>query len=130
MKTFNTTIGHLYDLEQSIIRAEIVNMSFSRKGSFSIARNLKKISNELETYKDERSKLIKQYAGETAESINPDNPHWAEFYKEFLEMSNVEVSLEINTIVEDDFPTECTPMTYVNLEFMTEENEDNNIKEE
>ncbi len=120
MKTFVTTIGKLYEIEQSIIKTGIVNMSFSRKGSFSVARNLKKISSELETYKEERSKLIKQYSGES-DSIGPDNPHWAEFYKEFVELSNVEVSIEINTITEEDFPVECTPMVYVTLEFMTED---------
>lgn len=125
MKTFNTTLGQLYDIEQSIIKNGVVNMSFSRKGSFSIARNLKKITNELETYKEERSKLIKQYAGDS-DSINPDNPNWTQFYTEYKELSDVEVSLEINTITEEDFPEECTPMTYVTLEFMTEDNKEEN----
>ena len=121
MKTFVTSIGKLYEIEQSIIKNGIVNMSFSRKGSFSVARNLKKISSELETYKEERSKLIKQYSGES-DSISPDNPHWNEFYKEFIELSNVDVSIEVNTITEEDFPAECTPMVYITLEFMTEDN--------
>lgn len=121
MKTFVTSIGKLYEIEQSIIKNGIVNMSFSRKGSFSVARNLKKISSELETYKEERSKLIKQYSGES-DSISPDNPHWNEFYKEFVELSNVDVSIEVNTIAEEDFPAECTPMVYITLEFMTEDN--------
>ena len=41
MKTFNTTMEELYNLEQSIIKAGVMNMSFSRKGSFSISRNIK-----------------------------------------------------------------------------------------
>ena len=96
-------------------------MSFSRKGSFSIARNLKKLTSELETYKEERANLIKQYSGDS-DSINPENPRWDEFYKEYLELSNVDVSVEINTISEEDFPEQCTPMIYTALEFMTEDN--------
>ncbi len=121
MKTFNTTLGQLYDIEQSIIKNGVVNMLFSRKGSFSIARNLKKLTSELETYKEERANLIKQYSGDS-DSINPENPHWDEFYKEYLELSNVDVSVEINTISEEDFPEQCTPMIYTVLEFMTEDN--------
>lgn len=121
MKTFNTTLGQLYDIEQSIIKNGVVNMLFSRKGSFSIARNLKKLTSELETYKEERANLIKQYSGDS-DSINPENPHWDEFYKEYLELSNVDVSVEINTISEEDFPERCTPMIYTALEFMTEDN--------
>lgn len=52
MKTYNTTIGHLYDIEQEIIKSGVMNMSFSRKGSFSIARNLKKLTSS--------SRLIKR----------------------------------------------------------------------
>lgn len=121
MKTFNTTLGQLYDIEQFIIKNGVVNMLFSRKGSFSIARNLKKLTSELETYKEERANLIKQYSGDS-DSINPENPHWDEFYKEYLELSNVDVSVEINTISEEDFPEQCTPMIYTVLEFMTEDN--------
>lgn len=121
MKTFNTTLGQLYDIEQSIIKNGVVNMLFSRKGSFSIARNLKKLTSELETYKEERANLIKQYSGDS-DSINPENPHWDEFYKEYLELSNVDVSVEINTISEEDFPEQCIPMIYTVLEFMTEDN--------
>ena len=82
MKTFNTTMGELYDLEQSIIKAGVMNMSFSRKGSFSISRNMKKIANELEEYKTQRAELIKQYS-DGSDSIGPDSPHWAEFLTEF-----------------------------------------------
>lgn len=121
MKTFNTTLGQLYDIEQSIIKNGVVNMLFSRKGSFSIARNLKKLTSELETYKEERANLIKQYSGDS-DSINPENPRWNEFYKEYLELSNVDVSVDINTITEDDFPEQCTPMIYTVLDFMTEDN--------
>lgn len=125
MKTYNTTIGHLYELEQEIIKSGVMNMPFSRKGSFSIARNLKKLTSELETYKEGRANLIKQYSG-GSDSINPENPCWDEFYKEYLELSNVDASVEINTISEEDFPEQCTPMIYTVLEFMTEDN----IKEE
>lgn len=121
MKTYSTTIGHLYDIEQEIIKSGVMNMSFSRKGSFSIARNLKKLTSELETYKEERANLIKQYSGDS-DSINPENPRWNEFYKEYLELSNVDVSVEINTISEEDFPEQCTPMVYTVLDFMTEDN--------
>ena len=69
-----------------------MNMSFSRKGSFSISRNMKKIANELEEYKTQRAELIKQYS-DGSDSIGPDSPHWAEFLTEFQSLSSVSIPL-------------------------------------
>ena len=120
MKTFNTTMGELYDLEQSIIKAGVMNMSFSRKGSFSISRNMKKIANELEEYKAQRGELIKQYS-DGSDSIGPDSPHWAEFLTEFQSLSSVATEISRNTVTQEDFPEEITPVTCVLLEFMLED---------
>lgn len=120
MKTFSTTIGKLYDIEQSIINAGVMTMEFSRKGSFSIARNMKKFTDELEEYKRQRAELIKQYSG-GEESISPEHENWEEFVKEYTSLSSVDVSIDINTIVEDDLPEQATPFVCTLLDFMIEE---------
>ena len=120
MKTFNTTIGKLYDIEQSIIKAGVMTMEFSRKGSFSIARNMKKFTDELDEYKRQRVELIKQYSG-GEESISPEHENWEEFVKEYTSLSSVDVTIDINTIVEDDLPEHATPFVCTLLDFMIEE---------
>lgn len=129
MKTFNTTIGKLYDIEQSIIKAGVMTMEFSRKGSFSIARNMKKFTDELDEYKRQRSELIKQYSG-GEDSINPDHENWKEFVKEYTLLSSVDVSIDINTIVEDDLPEQATPFVCTLLDFMIEEMDVEKTKED
>lgn len=120
MKNYTTTIGELYDLEQAILKSGAMNMSFSKKASFSIARNLKKMSAELEEYKTQRSELIKEYSG-GGETISPESERWGEFIPQFNSLNSVEVSLEINTIMTDDFPETATPFVCALLEFMLEE---------
>lgn len=120
MKTFTTTIGELYDLEQAILKSGAMNMSFSKKASFSIARNLKKMSAELEEYKTQRSELIKEYSGGN-DTIGPESERWSEFVPQFTSLNGVEVAIEINTITTEDFPETATPFVCALLEFMIEE---------
>ena len=120
MKQFNTTIGKLYDIEQAILAKDIMNMSFSRKGGFSVARNMKKFTAELEDYKKQRSDLIKQYS-DGADTIGPDNEKWDDFLKEYNDLNSVDVSIDINTIGEEDLPETATPFMCTLLDFMIED---------
>ena len=120
MKTFTTTIGELYDLEQAILKSGAMNMSFSKKASFSIARNLKKMSSDLEEYKTLRSELIREYSG-GSETISPESERWGDFLPQFNSLNGVEVAIEINTITTEDFPETATPFVCALLEFMIEE---------
>ena len=128
MKKFSTTIGNLYDIEQSILGSGVMNMAFSRKGGLSVSRNMKKFESELEEYKKQRSELIKQYSGGN-DSINPDCEGWDEFIKEYAELSSVEVSVDINTIEDGDLPEKATPFLCSVLDFMIE-NVASDLKEE
>ena len=119
MKKFNTTLGQLYNIRQSIFNNDIVNMSFSRKGSLSVARNLKKIDEELTEYSKERDELIRKYS-EDGTTMDKSNPKWDEFVEEFNSISSVETSIDINTIVENDLPENCSPASCLVLEFMIE----------
>ena len=119
MKKFNTTLGQLYNIRQSILNNDIINMAFSRKGSLSVARNLKKIDEELTEYSKERDELIRKYS-EDGTTMDKSNPKWDEFVEEFNSISSVETSIDINTIMENDLPENCSPASCLVLEFMIE----------
>ena len=121
MKKFNTTLGQLYNIRQSILNNDIIHMAFSRKGSLSVARNLKKIDEELTEYSKERDELIRKYS-EDGTTMDKSNPKWDEFVEEFNSISSVETSMDINTITEDDLPDNCSPAECLALEFMIENN--------
>ena len=121
MKKFNTTLGELYNIRQSILNNDIIHMAFSRKGGLSVARNLKKIDEELTEYNNERDSLIRKYS-EDGTSMDKSNPKWDEFVVEFNSISSVETSMDINTITEDDLPENCSPAECLALEFMIENN--------
>ena len=120
MKKFNTTLGELYGIRQALLEKDVINLSFSRKGGLSVARNLKKIDEELTEYIKERDELIKKYS-EDGTSINPSNSNWPDFAKEFDAISSVEASFEINTITESDLPENCSPALCLAIEFMLED---------
>lgn len=120
MKQFNTTLGELYNIRTSLIRHDVVSLEFSRKGGLSVARNLKKIDDELSEYTKERDALIKKYS-EDGTSMSKDNPNWEAFISEYDELNSVESSFEINTITEDDLPNNCSPALCLALDFMIED---------
>lgn len=64
MKKYNTTLGELFNTRQAIINKDIVNMAFSRKGGLSVARNMKKIDDELVEYSKARNELIRKYSSD------------------------------------------------------------------
>lgn len=119
MKKFNTTLGQLYNIRQSILNNDIIHMAFSRKGGLSVARNLKKIDEELTEYSKERDELIRKYS-EDGTTMDKSNPKWDEFVEEFNSISSVETSMDINTITENDLPENCSPASCLVLEFMIE----------
>ena len=119
MKKINTTLGQLYNIRQSILNNDIIHMAFSRKGGLSVARNLKKIDEELTEYSKERDELIRKYS-EDGTTMDKSNPKWDEFVEEFNSISSVETSMDINTITEDDLPENCSPAECLALEFMIE----------
>ena len=121
MKTYTTTLNKLFDIRQLINNNNIMSLAFSGKVALSIARNLKKIDEELTEYSNERDSLIRKYS-EDGTTMDKSNPKWDEFVEEFNSISSVETSIDINTITEDDLPENCSPAECLALEFMIENN--------
>lgn len=121
MKTYTTTLNKLFDIRQLINNNNIMSLAFSGKVALSIARNLKKIDEELIEYSNERDSLIRKYS-EDGTTMDKSNPKWDEFVEEFNSISSVETSIDINTITEDDLPENCSPAECLALEFMIENN--------
>lgn len=119
MKTYKTTLGDLFNLRQTLIKNDIINQSFSRKGGLSVARNLKKIDAELEEFTKKRDDLIREYSD--TGTMDPSNPKWGEFITQYNSLSSVEASIEINTITEDELPEDITPAACISIDFMIEE---------
>lgn len=119
MKTYKTTLGDLFNLRQTLIKNDIINQSFSRKGGLSVARNLKKIDAELEEFTKKRDDLIREYSD--TGTMDPSNPKWGEFITQYNSLSSVEASIEINTITEDELPEDITPVACISIDFMIEE---------
>ena len=46
MKKLKVTVGELYNIEQSILAADVMKMMFSRKGSLCLLRNMKKMESK------------------------------------------------------------------------------------
>lgn len=97
MKKLKVTVGELYNIEQSILAADVMKMMFSRKGSLCLLRNMKKMESELEEFKSKRTELIKEYSNGN-DSISPESERWSEFVTAYNELASVEASVEINTI--------------------------------
>lgn len=119
MKKFVTTLGDLFNLRQSIISNKIVDLAFSRKGGLSVARNLKKIDDELSEYTKSRDELIRKYSEDG--SMNSSHPKWDEFIEQYNSLSSVEASIEINTITENELPDDITPAACLAINFMIED---------
>ena len=119
MKKYNTTLGDLFNPSQEITLNNITNLAFSRKGGLSVARNIKKINDELAEYIKERDKIILKYS--STGTINAQSPNWEEVKKELNEIGSVEVSIDLNVITEDDLPADITPAVCMAIEFMIEE---------
>lgn len=119
MKTYNTTLGKLFNLRETLMKNDIMNLSFSRKGGLSVARNLKKIDAELEEFSKKRDDLIREYSDTGA--MDPSNPKWSEFITQYSSLSSVEASIEINTITEDELPDDITPAACISIDFMIDE---------
>ena len=117
MKKYITTLSKLFDIRRLIANNGILDLAFSRKVGLSVARNIKKIDNELAEYDKSRDELIRKYSDDGV-TMNRSNPNWDEFIKEFNEIGSVEASLEINTITADDLPENITPAACLAIEFM------------
>ena len=122
MKKLNMNMGELYTKYVALMSVGVIKLKFSRSGALSVYRNVKKIEEELSDYINERQKLIVEYKTGDNDVVDNTNPKWNDFLKELNELISVEISLEINTIHEDDLPENLSVEQISVLEFMVANN--------
>ena len=94
--------------------------------SFEVARNLKKISDELAIYEQSRGDLIRKFGEEDDEGkieIKPDTKGMKDFQKELGDLLNVEVDLNGFKQIKLKHLSKCelTPQEISSLEFAIQE---------
>ncbi len=97
------------------------------KLAYTLARNMKRISDELDAYDEARVKMIKEKYGAEGEAgiwtVKPENT--AAFNEELNQLLDTQVEIDIRRILFEDLPAEMTPLTLMALEYMiTEPNPD------
>ena len=94
--------------------------------SFKVAKNLKKLSEELAVFEQSRGDLIRKYGKEDEEgnvAIEPKTKGMTEFQKELSELLNVDVDLNGFKKIKLSQLSKCelTPQEMASLEFAIEE---------
>lgn len=123
------TIAQLLDAEKPLNK--LTETSFSGRKAFTIARMLKKLQAEEETYNTSRIELIKKYADkdESGEvkvddegNIHVSNENMSDFNKEFTELITTELEVDFQKIPIDWLDdVELTPIEVQALEPFIEE---------
>lgn len=122
MKKLEITTGKLYDMYVGIISTNIMKLDFSRRGALVICRNLKKIETELSEYISARQKLIEEYKIGDESYIDHTNPRFDDFMVNLCNINSVDVTLDINTITEEDLPDNISVEQVLLLDLMICEN--------
>jgi hypothetical protein len=92
-------LGILKAIEEPLIK--LVKLELPIKTSYKLSKILKKIGQELADLEEERVKLVKKYGDQDdeAQSIQVTDPaKYEEFAKEFGELLQEEITLEIDPI--------------------------------
>jgi hypothetical protein len=92
-------LGILKAIEEPLIK--LVKLELPIKTSYKLSKILKKIGQELADLEEERVKLVKKYGDQDdeAQSIQVKDPEkYEEFAKEFGELLQEEITLEIDPI--------------------------------
>ena len=106
--------------------SKMVNQELPRKTSVAIARNLRKLNDELKEYREQKDNLIRKYGKENEDGqigidMNADREAFAKFVEELTPINQLEFEIDIMKISYDDLPETITPETIFGLEFMIEE---------
>lgn len=120
MKKYNTTLEDLFNTRNLIIQKDILNLQFSRKGGLLLARNIRKIEEELKEYVKSRDELIMKYS-EDGSTISKSNEKWDEFNKEYKEIGCIAVCIDIDTISCEELPEKISASACASIDFMIEE---------
>ncbi len=93
------------------------------KLAYTLARNMRRINDELEAYDEARVKMIKEKYGAEGEAgiwtVKPENT--AAFNEELNQLMETQVEVDIRRIRFEDLPAEMTPLTLMALEYMITE---------
>ena len=88
--------------------------------SFRIAKNLKVVQSELESYDETRKKLIEKH-GKDGE-ISPDSKNWEKFIDEMNELLGTEIDLKIDKIKQSTLSkVEVSPADLLSVDFLIKE---------
>lgn len=91
---------------QGILGSSIYNKALPVKTSFALSRLVKKLSSELQTFEDERQKLIEKYEGKISEdgsqyTFTPEN--MKEFSKEVSDLLACEIDVAFEPLTLESF---------------------------
>lgn len=112
-------------IEQNIQALSDISSKVRGKVAYAIARNLRKLTDEIQEFVIEKDNLIKEY-GEIDEQgrlyISVDSPRFNEFAFEFEPLLMIEQEIDIYMLkAEELFLTELTGEEIFNISFMVEE---------
>jgi len=95
-----------------------------RKGSIAIAKNLRKLNEELKEFLETRDELIKKY-GEVTEdgmiTLKIDSENFSKYIQEIEPIGQMKFNVDLVKITYDDLPETITPEQVLALDFMIEE---------
>ena len=113
------------------IMQKLAGVSFNGKTAFKIARILKKLDDEIKTFNDTRTAIIKKYAeiDENGELVIDDNGNCklkadtiADFNKELGELLDTTIEVNVDKLKVDDLDAgNFTPSEMIVLEPLIEE---------
>lgn len=91
--------------------------------AFKIKRVIASLSKELEAYTESKNDLVKKYGEESDDGnigVRPDNEHWSEFQKEFVDLVNQEIEINIPLLKPEDLVGDISAQDLIILDFIFE----------
>jgi hypothetical protein len=102
----------------------LVSQELPRKAGVAIARNIRKLNEELKEYHEQKDNLIRQYGTQDGDQISLDinnREAFAQFLAGLEPINKLEFEIDIMKITYDDLPDIITPETILKLELMLED---------
>lgn len=114
------TVEELYNLAEGI--SELSNKELDTKTAFKIARNHRKIADEIKTADELRQKIVEKYKKEDEDSIKKE--YRQSFKKEFDELMEQEVEIKLAMIGLHEVGKTATGKMLANLDVIIKEDEE------
>lgn len=113
------------EMDNKLISLNNISDKVSGKLAYAVARNIRKISNEVVEFENIKNQLIKKY-GTTDDNgistIEVGTDGYEKFINEIKEYTSIEHDIDIYKIEEDEiFKSNLNAKEIINLDFMIEE---------